>query len=72
VTTCENILLKRKNGENGSLAIIAKFEEPFPVSYIIRVTAPNCRKAVYACGLKCFRIISELFSALQYFAKILK
>ncbi len=70
MATCENILLKRKNGENGSLAIIAKFEEPFPVSYIIRVTAPNCRKADYACGIKCFRIISELLSALQYFAEI--
>ncbi|MCJ7722083.1 hypothetical protein MUO98_06740 [Candidatus Bathyarchaeota archaeon] len=62
--------MKRKNGENCSLAIIAKFEEPLPVSYIIRVTALNGRKADYACGLKCFRIISELLSARQYFAEI--
>ena len=69
MATCENVLLKRTNGEKYIIAIIAKFEEPLPVRYIIRVTAPNGRKADYVCGLNCFRIISELLSALQYFAE---
>jgi len=70
VATCENVLLKRTNEEHCNLSLIAKFEDTLPVSYVIRVTDPNGRIADYVCGLKCFNVLNELFSTLQYFTEI--
>lgn len=69
MSTCENVLLNKTNIENYSIAFLARFEEQLPVSYIIRVTAPNGHKADYACGLKCFRNIGELLTSLCCFAE---
>jgi hypothetical protein len=69
MSACENVLLKETNREGYSIAFLAKFEEQLPVSYIIRIIAPNGHKANYACGLKCFRNIGELLTALCYFAE---
>jgi len=69
VVTCENVLLKETNKEGYSIAFQAKFEEPLPVRYSIRVTATNARKADYTCKLKCFNTITKLLTALQYFAE---
>ena len=40
MSTCENVLLNKTNREKYSIAFLARFEEPLPVSHIIRVTAP--------------------------------
>ena len=69
MATCENVLLKEQNRDSYEIKIIAKFEEPFPVSYIVRVIAPNGRKADYACGLKCLRNICELLITLCHFTE---
>lgn len=69
MSASENVLFKKMNKEKYSISLIAKFEEPHPVSYIIRVTAPNGHKTDYACTLECCRNISELLTALCYFAE---
>ena len=69
MSTCENVLLEETNREGYRITLLAKFEEPLPVSYIIRVTAPNGRKADYGCTLKCFKNIDKLLTALCYFAE---
>lgn len=69
MATCENVLLKEQNREGYWIKFLARFEEPFPVSYIVRVIAPNGLKSDYACGLKCLRNISELLTTLCHFAE---
>jgi len=69
MSTCENVLLHEENKGGYSLAIIAKFEEPFPVSYVIRVTTPQGVKVDYISTLEGFKNIGELLMALHYFAE---
>ena len=69
MSTCENVLLHEENKCGDSLAIIAKFEEPFPVSYIIRVTTPQGAKVDYISTLEGFKNIGELLMALHCFAE---
>lgn len=69
MSTCENILLHEENKGGYSLEIVAKFEEPFPVSYIIRVTTPQGVRVDYISTLKGFKNIGELLVALHYFAE---
>ncbi|MEM3050649.1 MAG: hypothetical protein QXJ40_00995, partial [Candidatus Bathyarchaeia archaeon] len=52
-----------------TLAIIAKFQEPFPVSYIIRITTPQGVQADFISTLEGFKNIGELLTALHYFAQ---
>lgn len=66
--TCENVLLHEKNNGGYGLAIVARFEEPFPVSYIIRVTTPEGVQADFVSTLDGFKNIGELLIALHYFA----
>jgi hypothetical protein len=69
MSACENVLLLETNKGDYSLEILAKFEEPFPVSYIIRVTTPQGVQADYISTLEGFKNIGELLMALHYFAK---
>lgn len=59
----------KKNQGGYSLAIIAKFQEPFPVSYIIRITTPQGVQADFVSTLEGFKNIGELLMALHYFAE---
>jgi hypothetical protein len=65
----ENILLQETNKGGYTLEIIAKFEDPFPVQYIIRVSTPEGTEVDYMSTLKGFKNIGELLTALHYFAK---
>ncbi|MEM2968889.1 MAG: hypothetical protein QXJ76_06265 [Candidatus Bathyarchaeia archaeon] len=69
MSNCENILLHEKNQGGYTLAIIAKFQEPFPVSYIIRITTPQGVQADFISTLEGFKNIGELLTALHYFAQ---
>lgn len=69
MSTCENVLLHEKNQGGYGLAIIAKFQEPFPVSYIIRITTPQGVQADFISTLDGFKNIGELLTALHYFAE---
>jgi len=69
MSNCENVLLHEKNQGGYNLAIIAKFQEPFPVSYIIRITTPQGAQADFMSTLEGFKNIGELLMALHYFAK---
>jgi hypothetical protein len=69
MSTCENILLQEINKGGYSLEILAKFEEQFPVRYIIRVTTPQGVQADYLSTLDGFKNFGELLMALHYFAK---
>ena len=69
MSNCENVLLHEKNQGGYSLAIIAKFQEPFPVSYIIRITTPQGIQADFISTLEGFKNIGELLLALHYFAE---
>ena len=65
----ENILLKETNKGGYSLAIIAAFEEPYPVQYIIRVSKPEGGKVDFLSTVDGFKNVGELLTALHYFAK---
>jgi len=65
----ENVLLKETNKGSYSLAIVARFEEPFPVQYLIRVSTPEGDKVDFLSTLEGFKNIGELLTALHYFAK---
>lgn len=69
MSTCENVLLQETNKGDYKLEILAKFEEPYPVKYIIRVTNPQGVKNDYISTLKGFKNFGELLIALHYFAK---
>jgi hypothetical protein len=66
---CENVLLQEKNQGGYGLAIIAKFQEPFPVNYIIRITTPQGVQADFMSTLEGFMNIGELLMALHFFAE---
>jgi len=68
MSTSENVLLREKNDGGYSLSIIAKFQEPFPVSYIIRVTPPHGAQVDFISTLEGFKNIGELLMALYHFA----
>ena len=69
MSTCENVLLHEKNQGGYGLSIIAKFQEPFPVNYIIRISTPKGVQADFISTLEGFKNIGELLTALHYFAK---
>jgi hypothetical protein len=69
MSTCENVLLHETNKGGYSLEIIAKFEDPFPVSYIIRVATPQGVQADYISTIEGFKNIGGLLMALHYFAE---
>lgn len=64
----ENVLLRETNEGGYSLSIIAKFQDPFPVSYMIRVTPPHGAPVDFVSTLKGFKNIGELLMALHHFA----
>jgi hypothetical protein len=65
----ENVLLEDTNKGGYKLAIMAKFEEPFPVQYVIRVSKPDGTGVDYMSTLEGFKNIGELLTALHYFAQ---
>jgi len=65
----ENVLLQDANKGGYRLSIIARFEEPFPVQYVIRVSSPEGIEVDYMSTLEGFKKIGELLTALHYFAK---
>ncbi len=65
----ENVLLEDTNKGGYKLAIIARFEEPFPVQYVIRVSTPDGVEVDYMSTLEGFKNIGELLTALHYFAQ---
>ena len=65
----ENVLLEDTNKGGYRLAIITRFEEPFPVQYIIRVSSPDGVEVDYMSTLEGFKNIGELLTALHYFAQ---
>ena len=69
MSTCENVLLQETNKGGYKLEILAKFEEPYPVSYIIRVSTPQGVKADYISTLNGFKNFGELLMSLHYFAE---
>jgi hypothetical protein len=69
MSASENVLLQEKNNGGYSLEILAKFQEPFPVSYIIRVTTPQGTQVDFISTLDGFKNIGALLTALHYFAE---
>ena len=69
MSTNENILLRETNKGGYKLAIVARFEDPYPVQYIIRLAKPDGTEADYMSTLEGFKNIGELLSALHHFAK---
>ena len=67
--TNENVLLQETNKGGYTLAIVARFEEPFPVQYTIRVSTPEGTEVDYMSTLEGFKNIGELLTALHYFAQ---
>ena len=65
----ENIILHETNRGGYTLEIIAKFEDPYPVSHIIRLSKPNGTTVDYISSLEGFKNIGELLTALSYFAQ---
>jgi len=65
----ENILLEDMNKGGFRLAIIARFEEPFPVQYRIRVSSPDGTEVDYVSTLEGLKNIGELLTAIHYFAQ---
>jgi len=65
----ENILLQETNKGGYKLSIVAKFVEPFPVQYLIRVSTPDGNEIDFICTLGGFKNIGELLTAIHYFAK---
>jgi len=65
----ENILLQETNKGGYRLEVLAKFEDPYPVAYIIRVSTPEGKKVDYISTIEGFKNIGDLLTALHYFAK---
>lgn len=65
----ENMLLEETNKGGYKLEVIARFEDPYPVAYIIRVSTPEGTKVDYISTLEGFKNIGELLTALHYFAQ---
>ena len=65
----ENILLQETNKGGYRLEVIAKFEDPYPVAYIIRLSTPKGKKVDYISTIEGFKNIGDLLTALHYFAK---
>lgn len=65
----ENILLQETNKGGYRLSIIARFEDPFPVQYIIRVSKPEGTEVDFVSTVEGFKNIGELLTALHYFAQ---
>jgi len=65
----ENILLQETNKGGYRLEVIAKFVDPYPVAYIIRVSTPEGTRADYIGTIEGFKNIGALITALHYFAK---
>lgn len=65
----ENILLQETNKGGYRLEVIAKFEDPYPVAYIIRVSTPEGTKIDYISTIEGFKNIGALITALHYFAQ---
>ena len=69
MSTNENILLQETNKGGFKLAIVARFVDPYPVQYIIRLSKPDGTEVDYMSTLEGFKNIGELLSALHHFAK---
>lgn len=69
MSSSENELMYETNDGGYSLRIIAKFQEPFPVSYIIRVTPPQGAQVDFISTLEGLKNIGELLIALHHFAR---
>ena len=69
MSACENVLLRETNDGGYSLSIIAKFQDPYPVTYIIRVTKPQGAPIDFISTLDGFKNIGELLVALHHFAR---
>jgi len=69
MSASENILLEDTNKGGYRLAIVARFEEPFPVQYVIRLSTPKGIEVEYMSTLEGFKNFGELLTALHYFAK---
>jgi hypothetical protein len=69
MSTNENILLQETNKGSYKLAIVARFEDPYPVQYIIRLSEPDGTEVDYMSTLEGFKNIGELLTALHYFAQ---
>ena len=69
----ETVLLEEPNRGGYTLSIIARFEEGYPVQYIIRVSKPiwkpEGREVDYVSTLEGFKKIGELLIALHHFAQ---
>jgi len=65
----ENVLLQETNKGGYRLEVIARFEDPFPVAYTIRVSTPEGNKVDYISTIDGFKNIGELLTALHYFAQ---
>ena len=70
MSTNENVLVQETNKGGYKLAIIAKFEDPYPVQYVIRVSAPDGTEVHYMSTLEGFKNIGELLTSLHYFAQM--
>lgn len=65
----ENVLLHETNKGGYALRIVARFQEPYPVSYTIRLATPEGQEIDYISTLEGFKSIGELLVALHYFAQ---
>ena len=65
----ENVLLEDTNKGGYRLAILARFEEPYPVQYRIRVSTPDGAEVDYVSTLQGLKDIGELLTAIHYFAQ---
>lgn len=65
----ENVLLEEVNDGGFRLAIVARFEDPYPVQYKIRVSKPRGVSIDYMSTLEGFKKFGELLTALHYFAQ---
>jgi len=55
----ENVLLKETNKGGYTLSIIARFEEPFPLQYIIRLSTPDGNEVDFMSTLEGFKNIGD-------------
>ena len=69
MSTSENLLLEETNKGGYTLKILARFEDPFPVQYIIRVSTPEDTQVSFISTIEGFKNIGELLTALHYFAQ---
>ncbi|MFH0748719.1 MAG: ribonuclease HI family protein [Candidatus Bathyarchaeota archaeon] len=65
----ENVLLQESNKGGYKLEVLAQFEDPDPVAYILRVSTPEGTKVDYRSTVEGFRNVGDLLLALHYFAQ---